>query len=105
MGRMKVLASIALCLAACVPAQAAERVVPGLSAGSQMPAGALTPQQALPPQQAAKPSFSTRPEPKPSAAVAVHFTDDADSLRLPAFATRTTPIPTRLLRLGVEWSF
>jgi hypothetical protein len=33
------------------------------------------------------------------------FTDDHDSARLPAFATRTTPMPTRFMRLGVEWSF
>ena len=39
------------------------------------------------------------------AAIAVFVTDDADSLRLPAFATRTTPLPVRFLRVGVEWTF
>jgi len=46
------------------------------------------------------------PEPrKPVAAVAVTLTDDADSVMLPAFATRTTPLPMRFLRLGIEWKF
>jgi hypothetical protein len=39
------------------------------------------------------------------AAIAIFVTDDADSLRLPAFASRTTPLPTRFVRVGVEWSF
>lgn len=129
MQRMKELAVIALCLAACVPAQAADRIAQGRSAGSQSPARALPPQvlrprqvlpsqpvlppqQALPPrqelpaQQAAKPSWTTpQPEPKPAASMAFLFTDDHDSTRLPAFATRTTPLPTRYMRVGVEWSF
>ena len=119
---MKVLAAIALCLVACVPAQAADRVAKGQSAGSQTPARALRP-QVLPPRQAltplqlpapqelpvvqvAKPSWTTpQPEPKPAASMAFLFTDDHDSTRLPAFATRTTPLPTRYMRVGVEWSF
>jgi hypothetical protein len=129
MQRMKELAVIALCLAACVPAQAADRVAQGRSAGSQSPARALPaqvlqPRQVLPPQpvlpaqqalplkqeltaqQAAKPSWSMPPaEPKPAASMAILFTDDHDSTRLPAFATRTTPLPTRFMRVGVEWSF
>lgn len=39
------------------------------------------------------------------AAIAIFVTDDADSLRLPAFASRTTPLPVRFVRVGVEWSF
>jgi len=35
----------------------------------------------------------------------VTVTDDADSTRLPAFATPTTPMPKKLIRVGVEWSF
>jgi hypothetical protein len=120
MGRMKVLASIALCLAACVPAQAAEPLAPRPSAGLQMPPArafqgvpqqgpqqGLRPAQASPLQEAAKPSSwaDARPEPKPAAAMAVLITDDHDSTRLPVFATRTTPLPTRFVRLGVEWSF
>ena len=116
MQRMKVLASIALCLAACVPAQAAEPVVPGLSAGLLMPPArafpglprqGLTPPQALPAQEAARPASwaEPRPEVKPTSAMAVLITDDHDSMRLPAFATRTTPLPTRFVRFGVEWSF
>jgi len=115
MGRMKVLASIALCLAACVPAQAAEPLAPRPSAGLQMPPArafqgvpqqALTPAQPSPLEEAAKSSWaSPRPEPKPAASMAVLITDDHDSTRLPAFATRTTPLPTRFMRLGVEWSF
>ena len=126
--RMKQLAVIALCLAACVPAQAADRVAQGRSAGSQPPARALPPQvlqprqslmprailpdqnslpprQELPAQQATKPSWTTQPEARPAASMAILFTDDHDSTRLPAFATRTTPMPTRFMRLGVEFSF
>jgi len=115
MRRMKVLASIALCLAACVPAQAAGPVAPSLSAGSPMPPArafqgvaqrGLMPVPPLPLQDAAQPSWAdARPEPKPAASMAVLITDDHDSMRLPAFATRTTPLPTRFMRLGVEWSF
>jgi hypothetical protein len=129
MQRMKQLAAIALCLAACVPAQAADRVAQGRSAGSQPPARALPPQvlqprqglqpqpglqaqQAPPPKQEAPAQRLVRPswiapqlETRPAASVAFLFTDDHDSTRLPAFATRTTPLPTRFMRLGVEWSF
>ena len=129
MQRMKELAVIALCLAACVPAQAVDRVAQGRLAGSQSPARALPaqvlqprqvlmprpvlpapealpPRQELPGQQAVKPSWTTpQPEPKPVASMAILFTDDHDSARLPAFATRTTPLPTRFMRVGVEWSF
>ena len=108
---MKVLASIALCLAACVPALAAEPALPRQSAGSLMPP-ARAPQptrvmpQPVPLQEAANSSWTTaRHESKPAANMAFLLTDDADSMRLPAFATRTTPLPTRFMRLGVEWSF
>ena len=113
---MKVLASIALCLAACVPAQAAEPLAPRPSAGLQMPPARAflgVPQQGARPaqasllQEAVKPTSwaDARPEPKPAASMAVLITDDHDSTRLPVFATRTTPLPTRFVRLGVEWSF
>ena len=129
MQRMKELAVIALCLAACVPAQAADRFAQSRSAGSPSPARALPPQmlrppqvlpaqpvmpaaqlpsprQELPAQQAAKSAWTTtQPGPKAAASMAILFTDDHDSTRLPAFATRTTPLPTRFMRLGVEWSF
>ena len=39
------------------------------------------------------------------AAISVFVTDDADSMRLPAFATPTTPLPVRFMRVGVEWTF
>ena len=107
MGRMKLLASIALFLAACVPAQAAEPMAPRPSAGSQMPPAQALPPSRTWPDQAVKPSWisNTEREPKPAAGVAVLVTDDADSMRLPAFATRTTPTPQRFMRFGVEWSF
>lgn len=54
---------------------------------------------------AAKPLRFVEPERKPSPALAFVLTDDADSTRLPAFATRTTVYPTRLLRVGVEFPF
>ena len=77
-----------------------------------MPRPILPPEQALPPRQelaasqGAKRTWTTpQPEPKPAASMAFLITDDHDSARLPAFATRTTPLPTRYMRLGVEWSF
>jgi hypothetical protein len=45
------------------------------------------------------------PPRRPSVTVAVTFTDDADSMRLPAFASRTSPLPMRFLRVGIEWKF
>src|SRR5262245_65582236 len=112
MERMKLLASIALCLAACVPAQAAEPMAPRPSAGSQMPpAGAfqavpqqrLMPVPPLPAQGAAKSSWgSARPEEKPSASMAGLITDDNESTRVPTFATRNSPLPTRFFDTGVE---
>lgn len=46
------------------------------------------------------------PLPRPTkAGLALTFTDDADSVMLPAFAMRTTPMPMRFLRLGIEWKF
>jgi hypothetical protein len=42
---------------------------------------------------------------RPVASVAVALTDDVDSIWLPAFATRSSPMPMRFLRVGVEWSF
>jgi hypothetical protein len=56
------------------------------------------------PMPAAKP-LKAEPQRRQVAAVALTFTDDHDSVRLPAFATRTTPLPTRFFRVGVEWSF
>lgn len=55
------------------------------------------------PPQAAKPAAERAQ--KPPATLAVTFTDDADSVRLPAFAMRMTPLPERFLRVGVEWRF
>jgi len=91
---------MAVCLAACVPAQAAEPAGPGPAATSRQQVESLRPQPA------AKPSPLAEPERKqPSAVLAVTVTDDADSTRLPAFATPTTPMPKKLFRVGVEWSF
>jgi hypothetical protein len=52
-----------------------------------------------------KPSRAAETQRKQLAAIALTFTDDGDSVLLPAFASRTTPLPTRFLRVGVEWSF
>jgi len=89
-----------VCLGVCVPAQAAEPAGPG-------PAATTQPQMPEPqPQRAAKPSPFSDPDRKPSAAsLALTVTDDADSTRLPAFATPSTPQPKKLFRVGVEWSF
>jgi hypothetical protein len=48
---------------------------------------------------------SPPPQRRPVAAVSLTFTDDADSVRLPAFASRTTPLPMRFFRIGIEWRF
>lgn len=46
------------------------------------------------------------PLPRPTkAGLALTFTDDADSVMLPAFAMRTAPMPLRFVRLGIEWKF
>jgi len=46
------------------------------------------------------------PVPRPTkAGLALTFTDDADSVMLPAFAMRTTPMPMRFVRVGIEWKF
>jgi hypothetical protein len=46
-----------------------------------------------------------QPARRPFASVAVTATDDADSVLLPAFASRSTPQPMRFVRVGLEWSF
>ncbi|HEY1290466.1 MAG TPA: hypothetical protein VGF58_19205 [Burkholderiales bacterium] len=93
-----------VCLVACVPVQAAEPVGPGPAATSQV--DVQRDAQTLRPMPPAKPSPYTDPDRKPPAAsLAVTVTDDADSTRLPAFASPSTPQPKRLFRVGVEWSF
>lgn len=69
------------------------------------PASTPTRIDSLPSRQGEQPSVPAERERKPLATFAVTYTDDADSVRLPAFATRTTPFPTRFLRVGVEWTF
>lgn len=83
---------MALCLAA-----AAVQAEPAAQDAGPRPAAAAE-------RRVEKPKLA-EPQRKQFAAVALTFTDDADSVRLPAFATRTTPLPTRFLRVGVEWSF
>jgi hypothetical protein len=39
------------------------------------------------------------------AGVGVSLTDDWEAVTLPAFATRTTRVPFRFLRVAVQWSF
>ena len=90
---------MAVCLAVCVPALAAEPAGPGPASTTQSPV--LAPQP-----RAAKPSPFTDPDRKPpAAAIAVTVTDDADSTRQPPYATPSTPQPKKLFRVGVEWSF
>jgi hypothetical protein len=97
MGRMRALLSVALGLAgALVQAEAAAQTA-GVSAVFRP--------TAVTERQVEKPSKAAEPLRKQVATLAVLYTDDADATRLPAFATRTTPLPTRLLRIGVEWSF
>ena len=92
---------MALCLAAAVVSAeaAAQGAAPGPAAAPERRV-----ENALP-TLAAIPAKVPEPLRKQFAAVAVTYTDDADSVRLPAFASRTTPLPTRFFRVGVQWSF
>jgi hypothetical protein len=102
--QMRAFISMAVCVVACVPVQAAEPAGPGLASTSQV--DVLRDARTLRPMPPAKPSPFTDAERKPpTAALAVTVTDDADSTRLPAFATPSTPQPKKLFRVGVEWSF
>jgi len=92
---------MALCIAATVVSADAGAQV----SGQRRAVAAARPVEKSLPMPAAIPAKAEEPQRKPSAAVAVTLTDDADSMRLPAFATRTTPLPTRFLRVGIEWSF
>ena len=93
-----------VCLAACVPALAAEPAGPARAAASQ--AAEQRDVHELRPMPPAKPSPLLEPDRKPAAAaLAVTVTDDADTTRLPAFAMPSSPTPKKLLRVGVEWSF
>lgn len=93
---MKVLLPLALCLiATAVQAEPAEgTVLWSVVASERFPAA-----------QAAKASRPAERQRKQAAAVAVAFTDDAEAMWLPLYATRTTFLPVRFLRVGVEWSF
>jgi hypothetical protein len=57
------------------------------------------------PRQAAKPSKTVEAPKYPTASLAVLLVDDADAITLPSFASRTTPAPTRVLRVGVQLSY
>src|SRR4051812_50113954 len=95
---MRVLFVIAVCLAASVPAQAAEPAGPGSAASSQP--------QFPRPQPAAKRSPLTEPERKQSGAVlAVTVTADADPTKAPAFAPPSTPVPKKVYPGGAGWVF
>lgn len=87
----------------CLPGAAAFAEVPGEA--PLRPSSTQTRIDTFPSRQSAQPPVQAERERRPLAAFAVTYTDDADSVRLPAFATRTTPFPTRFLRVGVEWTF
>ena len=93
MRQMRALLSMVLCLAA-----AAVQAEPAWKGADPRPA-------AVSEKRVEKPSRAAEPQRKQFAAIAVTFTDDADSVLLPAFASRATPLPMRFLRVGVEWSF
>jgi hypothetical protein len=57
------------------------------------------------PAASAKPAQPAEPARKVFTSLAFTATDDADSVLLPAFASRSTPQPMRFLRVGLEWSF
>jgi hypothetical protein len=87
---MKWLLAFALCLAsACAQGQTAAD-----SAAKNLPAASSKP---------ARPA--EEPARRPHASLAFTASDDADSVLLPAFASRSTPQPMRFLRVGLEWSF
>lgn len=99
MGAMRGLLSVLLCVASAVAYAQTVGEAP------RRPASTQASIDTLPLRPSAQPSVQAEREPKPLAAFAVTYTDDADSVRLPSFATRTTPFPTRFLRVGVEWTF
>lgn len=79
-----------------------------LGAATALPARAAEPTapprvEKFTPAQAGKSSRAA--DSRRRAAIAVFVTDDADSMRLPAFATPATPLPVRFVRVGVEWTF
>jgi hypothetical protein len=74
----------------------------------------LHPERTLPaekraelPQSGQRPKASKPAEvPKhPTASLAFLLVDDADAITLPSFASRTTPAPTRVLRVGIQLSY
>jgi hypothetical protein len=87
---MKAFISLALCLLATVAqAQGGPQAYPGAGAKAERP----------------KSFKMTDIQRKPTATVAVAFTDDWEALTLPPFATRTTALPIRFLRIAVQRSF
>jgi hypothetical protein len=95
---MKAVLFVALCaMAGAVEAQAADELP--TAAAVEKRVEKLLPRQVV---SAVKAAGSRR---HGEAALALTFTDDADSMLLPAFASRTTPLPTRFFRVGVEWAF
>jgi hypothetical protein len=97
---MKVLLPLALCLiVTAVQAEPTE----GTGLGSAVASDRRV--ERFPVAQAAKPSRPAERQRRQAAAVAVAFTDDAEAMWLPPYATRTTSLPIRFLRVGVEWSF
>jgi hypothetical protein len=100
MCRMKVLLPLALCLVSTVL-----QAEPAAQTGLRPAAASERRVERFPAAQAAKPSRPAERQRKQAAAVAVAFTDDAEAMWLPPYATRTSSLPIRFLRVGVEWSF
>jgi hypothetical protein len=91
---------MALCLAA-----TAAQAEPAADAVLRPAAAAQSRVEKFTPATAPIPPKIAEPQRWPLTAVALTFTDDADSVRLPAFATPSTPVPTRFVRIGIQWSF
>ena len=91
---------MALCLAA-----AAVQAEPAANAALRPAAAAQSRVEKFTPATAATPPKIAEPQRRLLTAVALTVTDDGDSVRLPAFATPTTPLPMRFLRVGIQWSF
>jgi len=98
---MKLLISIALSLLATI-AQAQTGEDAFLRGDPKADASRVEREQPRPPAKSFKTNEIQRDQ---VAGVGVSLTDDWEAVTLPPFATRTTRLPFRFLRVAVQWSF
>lgn len=98
---MKVLAAVTLCLVAAVAqAQGGHEAQQRRDANAAVSAGEKPPSRQ--PAMSFKAADGSRYQ---AASFSVSLTDDDDSVILPPFASKPTLPPTRVLRVGVRFSF